>query len=189
MKKFIGSIILTCMCSWIFAQRYSNYISDKEVEEFLKWEASEMLNFKSNQFSIPAKIAVIRKMGKWNSSITYPKDSLKFLDLFKETFKFVELNKFLSNEEISFLKEQFDGNKENAVLGIQSREVDIFDKIPSDRTCIVYSVPLTTRDKRTFFLLKEYTWENEHGESIIQVYKKARDNGWTLYKAVSISEY
>jgi hypothetical protein len=111
MKKLILSFILTCTCHWIFAQRYSNYVNDREVEEFLSWEVSGMLNFKSNQFSIPVKIAVIRKMGEWNSSIIYSKDSLAFLDPFKETFKLVDLDKLLPKEEVSFLKEQFNGHK------------------------------------------------------------------------------
>lgn len=191
MKKILlilpGLLLLLSQTS--HAQSYSACLTDQEVVDFLKWETGEMLNFHSSLFDIPARIRMLTKSNEWKAYISYHKDSLQYLDTFAETFKPVELEKFVAKEDIDFLRKQFTERKTNVEFKINLDEVDLVKTLPKDKLTVIYSVPLVTKDKNFFFLLKEYKRGRDHGESVVQVYKKVKDGEWSLWKAGPVADY
>jgi hypothetical protein len=121
--------------------------------------------------------------------IVFNVDSIDYTDFFHETFKGVNLNYFLSGTDIDFLRTQFEERMTNVEFNESINPDNFVRRVKSNQLMVIYSVPLVSRDKSIFVLLKEYTWRNSNrGECVINIYKKL-DNGWTLSKAQSVSIY
>jgi hypothetical protein len=187
-------LIIILFSNWTFAQTYSKYLTDKEVKNFFSWEMADLKNNKADRFEISnEKLRISNKLSNWFVKfIIIPEgqstDDIDFF--FKETFDSVRLNQFIEDDEIQFLKQQFFDAKRGETRFI-SRELNtsISSKLSKNSFTIIYSVPLTTRDKGFIFLLKDYSWDNYAGECVINVYKKTENGSWTLYKTQTVSGY
>lgn len=178
------------MAQTVWGQKYSDYLTDKEVEDFLKWEMKDLSNNRSEFFGIEnKKFKILKKSNDWKVKyIIFHEDSLEYIDFFKEAFRGVDLKQFLNETEIAFLKEQFQKNRANIEFNKRINSNSFVSHLNSNELTIIYSVPLTTSDKDTYFILKDYTWDNR-GEFVMNIYKRLENGQWILRKAQSVSEY
>lgn len=189
-NKCVGFLLMLLVAQNVSCgQQFSSYLTDKEVNDFLKWETSEVLNFRTSLFERDAMITMLDTSNEWHAELIFEKDSAQHVDRFNEIFKLIKLTEIVSKEDLKFLRKQYSEVKPRVHFRTESSKVHLVSKVANDNVTVIYSTPLSTSDKKIFFLLKEYTWNKERGEVMIQVYKKSQNGKWSLFKAESIVEY
>jgi len=184
------TILIILFTQTVWGQTYSAYLTDKEVDDFLMWEMRDPANNQSEFFEVKNKrLKTLRKANDWKVKyIVFHKDSLEYVDFFKETFRDVDLRGFLSDTEIAFLKNQFEVVRTNIQFNKRINPDNFVSRVKDSELTVTYSIPLASSDKTIYLLLKDYTWD-KRGECVINIYKKLDNGQWSISKAQPVSVY
>ena len=184
------TLLIILFTQTVWGQTYSDYLTDKEVEDFLTWEMKDPSNNQSEYFSVTnRRLKTLRKANDWSVKyIVFHKDSLEYVDFFNETFRDIGLKDFLSDTEIAFLKNQFGARRKNIEFSKRINADNFVSRVKNNELTVSYSIPLALSDKSIYFLLKDYTWDDK-GECVINIYKKLENGQWIMSKTQQVSVY
>lgn len=172
--------------SLIFGQTFNSTLSDKEFEEFIRWEInysqdkSEVFHGFTNE-----QINFYSKTIGWKDLVVVyePVNETIFESLFKNLFT----DSIFNDIDKIQIKEQYENDKKGLTFDFIKRiEARWTNERQQNKPTINYSSPLVTLNKRLLIICKDYSLNNGNskirGEYYISVYKKT-PNGWILYKS------
>jgi hypothetical protein len=140
------TLLIILFTQTVWGQTYSGHLTDKEVENFLTWEMKDPSNSQSQFFNVKNKrLKTLKKANDWKVKyITFHKDSLEYVDFFKETFRDMDLKDFLSETEIEFLKNQFEARKTSIEFNQKINPDNFVSEVKKNELTVTYSIPFVS---------------------------------------------